>query len=224
MRSIDARLAELESTPPIFDDVTLHHLPIAELHTVVEPGSIDAIVTDPPYPQEYLGCWRELAEFASYALRDGGSLLAMTGKFWLPEVFALMDTDGLRYQWTLSLSMKGRSTNNYSRHISRIKWKPILWYVKGEPNHQIIDEIDGSGTDKEYHDWGQSVGEFGHMVASISEVNDIVCDPFVGGGTTAIATLLENRRFIGADIDEECITTTHERIMEAFVEKDAWDR
>ena len=45
----------------------------------------------PPYPKEYLHTWAELAEFAAYALRPGGHLLAMSGQMWLPEVMDAMN-------------------------------------------------------------------------------------------------------------------------------------
>ena len=43
------------------------------------PGSVDAIVTDPPYGKEHLECYDKLAELADYLLRDGGNCLVMTG-------------------------------------------------------------------------------------------------------------------------------------------------
>jgi site-specific DNA-methyltransferase (adenine-specific) len=39
------------------------------------------------------------------------------------------------------------------------------------------------------------------IVRDYSEPGDLVCDPFVGSGTTAIAALSEGRRFIGSEMD-----------------------
>ena len=38
-----------------------------------------------------------------------------------------------------------------------------------------------------------------HIVRDYSRPGDLVCDPFVGSGTTALAALMEGRRFIGAE-------------------------
>lgn len=43
------------------------------------------------------------------------------------------------------------------------------------------------------------VGLMRAIVRDYSEPGDLVCDPFVGSGTTAIAALSEGRRFVGAE-------------------------
>ncbi|MBI2522913.1 site-specific DNA-methyltransferase [Candidatus Woesearchaeota archaeon] len=48
--------------------------------------------------------------------------------------------------------------------------------------------------------------------------NDIVLDPFMGSGTTAIATLISNRRFVGYDINKNYVKIAEKRINE-FLEK-----
>lgn len=42
--------------------------------------------------------------------------------------------------------------------------------------------------------------------------NDIVLDPFMGSGTTAVAALKNKRKFIGYDISEEYVKIAYERI------------
>lgn len=42
--------------------------------------------------------------------------------------------------------------------------------------------------------------------------NDIVLDPFMGSGTTAVAALKNNRRFVGYDISEEYVKIAQKRI------------
>lgn len=41
------------------------------------------------------------------------------------------------------------------------------------------------------------------IVRDYSKPNDLVCDPFIGSGTTALASLMENRRFVGAEQKRE---------------------
>ena len=42
--------------------------------------------------------------------------------------------------------------------------------------------------------------------------NDIVLDPFMGSGTTAVAAVKNKRRYIGYDLSEEYITIANNRI------------
>ena len=49
-------------------------------------------------------------------------------------------------------------------------------------------------------------------VVSWSNENDVVLDPFIGSGTTAIAAVREHRKFIGFEISEEYFKKACERI------------
>jgi site-specific DNA-methyltransferase (adenine-specific) len=49
--------------------------------------------------------------------------------------------------------------------------------------------------------------------------NDVVLDPFIGSGTTAVAALTSNRRFIGYDIDKNYVKMAEKRINEVLEEK-----
>lgn len=52
-----------------------------------------------------------------------------------------------------------------------------------------------------------------HLVRSFSGV---VCDPFMGGGTTALACIAENRPFIGIELNREYFEIAKRRITEAY--------
>jgi len=46
--------------------------------------------------------------------------------------------------------------------------------------------------------------------------NDVVLDPFMGSGTTAVAAILSNRKFVGYDTEEEYVKLAEKRIKEAM--------
>ncbi|HIE41480.1 MAG TPA: site-specific DNA-methyltransferase [Candidatus Aenigmarchaeota archaeon] len=46
--------------------------------------------------------------------------------------------------------------------------------------------------------------------------NDIVLDPFIGSGTTAVAAILSNRKFVGYDTEEEYVKLAEKRINETM--------
>ena len=52
---------------------------------------------------------------------------------------------------------------------------------------------------------------------------DIVLDPFIGSGTTAVAALLEGRQYVGIDLSEEYCRLAQERVarVEAKLDSDA---
>jgi site-specific DNA-methyltransferase (adenine-specific) len=53
-----------------------------------------------------------------------------------------------------------------------------------------------------------------HLIKLFTKENAIILDPFMGSGTTALASLQSNRRYIGFDINKEYIQITERRIAE----------
>lgn len=182
----------------------------------IEPDSVDVIITDPPYPREYLSLYQALACHAARVLKPGGSLLAMAGQSYLNRLYPMMD-EYLAYHWTISyLTPGGQSPQIWPRKVNTF-WKPILWYVKGEYGgdwHGDVIKSDVNDNDKRFHHWGQSESGIARLVDAFSSPGDLILDPFVGGGTTGIVAIAMSRRFIGIDISDEAITTTRQRLGE----------
>lgn len=57
------------------------------------------------------------------------------------------------------------------------------------------------------------------IIKLLSKPNDIVLDPFIGSGTTAIAAKELNRRYIGIEINENYCKTTRERLKNVYPSK-----
>ena len=55
----------------------------------------------------------------------------------------------------------------------------------------------------------------GRCIALSTNEGDTVLDPFIGSGTSAVAAVLLNRRYIGFDISDEYLKTAEEKIAEA---------
>lgn len=64
------------------------------------------------------------------------------------------------------------------------------------------------------HPTQKPVELFEFLIRSYSNENDLVCDPFLGSGTTAVAADQSNRRFIGGDISKEYVQIANERLSE----------
>jgi site-specific DNA-methyltransferase (adenine-specific) len=54
------------------------------------------------------------------------------------------------------------------------------------------------------------------IVLSSTDENDFILDPFLGSGTTGVASVLNNRRFVGIDSDEGFLLLAKQRIDDAY--------
>ena len=50
------------------------------------------------------------------------------------------------------------------------------------------------------------------LIVNSSREGEVVCDPFMGSGTTAVACIKENRRYIGFEIDSKYYEISQRRI------------
>lgn len=179
------------------------------------PEGVASIITDPPYVGDSIPLYEALRDFAVDVLPEGGPLVVMTWQAILPAVIRALDHPDLAYRWCICWRYANvENTADQKRRVFDC-WKPVLVYHKGgmpADAPMIRDEIANKAGDKDFHEWGQSVDGFGRLVASFSQPGDIVCDPFLGGGTTAIAALSQTRRFVGADIDAQSVQVTSERL------------
>ena len=53
------------------------------------------------------------------------------------------------------------------------------------------------------------------MILALTKEGDLVVDPFIGAGTTAVAAILRSRRVAGADMVPEYINLAGKRIKQA---------
>ncbi len=207
------KLIEIAASLPAQDRWSVFE---GDIHNVkLEKNSIDAIITDPPYPKDYLPLWEELGKFAQYHLKVGGVLLAMTGSVYLPQVFEMLGKY-LTYQWVLACILNGQHLDVYAAKVNNNMWKPILVYRNGgEPVNIGSDLFTNDKRDKNYHEWGQGVEGYLWQIEHFTKPNDLICDPFLGGGTTGVAAVKLQRRFVGFDIDVESVKISRSRLYDA---------
>lgn len=209
-----AAAAAIAALPSFDDRFRLIHSDIADL--TIDDCSVDAIVTDPPYPAEYLPVYADLADLANRVLKPGGSAFVMCGQSYLPEIMAIM-AERMTYNWTLAyLTPGGQAPQIWQRKVNTF-WKPVLWFTKGAYNGKWLGDVcksDVNDNDKRFHFWGQSTSGMIDLIERCTNAGDLVLDPFCGGGTTGIAALLSQRMFIGSDINADFIETTRERLIE----------
>lgn len=180
-------------------------------------NSVDCIITDPPYPKEYLPLYAKLAAMGNRVLKRGGSLFVMCGQSYLPAIFQFMTTGqglGLDYHWTLCyLTLGGQSPQIWDRKVNTF-WKPILWFVKGANlGDWHGDVIKSERNEKDAHHWQQSISGMSDLVHKFTLPDHLIVDPFCGSGTTGVACVTQSRRFIGIDTDTAALAAASERLM-----------
>ena len=215
------RREERESRAP--DTVmSLRTCEIAKLS--VPEGTLDAIITDPPYGKDALHLWKELGMFAGLTLKPGGVLVALSGHMYLPDVFRELDNASkfggvesrdISYRWTCAYVMPGASTMAHKRNM-HVNWKPLLVYTKGKEHGRFVSDLFTVPSRREQeadlHKWQQQAEGWQMVVDRFASPGDLIADPFLGGGTTAICARERGCGFIGADINPKCVETTQRRL------------
>lgn len=216
-----ARAAEAEPD----EKIKILHGDFREVLVDVPAKTVDLIVTDPSYIRkdgQFLDLWYGLSEVAARLLKpETGLLLCYSGKFCLPEAINAL-SGHLQYLWTAAVLYE-----SFPDTIHRLRFKtyfkPLLIYCSKDADYQphqtqywFKDIINGDGYRglKEHHPWEQGVSEAMYVIENLSYENDLVCDPFLGSGTTGIAAKRLNRCFIGCDVDEHCVNEAKRRLSE----------
>ncbi|HJT82888.1 MAG TPA: DNA methyltransferase [Nitrososphaeraceae archaeon] len=192
----------------------------------ISNNSISLMLTDLPYGKEYLSLYHELAKSAVRVLKPGGSLVFYVGHIILDQVIKIFDefslnkhnnSMNLQYWWILTVRHSGHHQKVYPRHVFA-EWKPLLWYVKGERVNDLVisntigDYIESSPPSKIEHDWQQSTIEAEYIIKNLTLENQTVLDPMMGSGTTGMAALNLNRRFIGIEKDQNVFLVAQKRL------------
>jgi len=204
--SIKDRAAELKNIAEFESVCSIRHCGYNELMATVKPN---AIITDPPYPKKFIYLYDSLAELS----KEVSIVAVMCGQSYLPEILTLM-TRHLKYRWTMCyLTPGGQAVQQWVSKVNTF-WKPVLLF--GDAIEWIGDVTKSNSNDKDFHDWGQSESGMIDLVNRLTSPNDLICDPFVGAGTTGVAALSQGRRFVGCDIDLDCVTKSLERCKAVF--------
>lgn len=188
-----------------------YHVYQADIQTWKAPRQYDFIITDPPYPKEFLCLYEILAQRANEWLVDGGLLIAMCGQSYLDEILSMMSKH-MEYYWTGAYLTPGQPTPLRQVNVNTT-WKPLLMFSKGKYTGKIFGDVFISdGNDKSMHKWGQSESGMYSIISKICLEGQSILDPFCGAGTTGVATLRFGCLFDGIDLEEENVNISKARL------------
>jgi SAM-dependent methyltransferase len=178
--------------------------------TDIADHSVDAILTDPPYERDAIPELADLAAFARRVLTPDGVMVVLYGHTWLPDALAAL-ASGPPWRWCGCYLEPGAGYALPARRVQS-NWKPLLIYGKGP---RFGDVIESTGDDKDHHIWGQNADAWIEIVDRFVDetlADPLVVDPFLGGGTTAMAAVSAGCRFIGCDVDDTAVAVARERL------------
>ena len=180
-----------------------------EFMKTIPDKSIDLVLTDPPYgigkaewDKEY-PLWLEDESF-----RIASTVCIMLAQWCIPQCIKQM---GNNYKWMLAGHKPAAMTRG---RIGFNKWLPAI----------VGGKIPNKGADaKDFHIGAKDEYNTGHpcqkpyqfvkwLVGLLSTDGNLIIDPFLGSGTTAVACELLNRRWIGIEISEDYCRIAKKRI------------
>lgn len=184
-----------------------------DMTTVKLDRQYDFIITDPPYPKEFLPLWYELGRRSVQWLKEGGLLIAMCGQSYLDQIYSMM-TEHLTYYWTAAYLTPGQPTPLRQVNVNST-WKPLLIFSKGKYTGKIFGDVFVSdGNDKSLHKWGQSESGMYDIISKIVLEGQSILDPFCGAGTTLVAGLKHNCFVTGIELEEANVNISKGRLAE----------
>ena len=181
------------------------------------PGqSVDAIITDPPYPKEFDHVWIGMARESRRLLKDRGNLVTLLGHYQLPFVLDIFK-DELRYWWIGGMNQP-TMFKMFGKGVV-VRWKPCLWFINGKRRVDLpdmpMDMLSPRDPSKALHEWQQPVSWFEHWIERLTLPGETVLDPFMGSGTTGVACMQTGRNFIGIELDPTYYAIAEKRINAA---------
>jgi len=174
-----------------------------EVFADLPDGSVDCIITDPPYPYEFIEVWSKLSRFAKRVLKPNGYCIAYSGQMYLPEVMKRM-SENLDYYWTFAVYHEGQTQIVNGINLM-CRWKPVLIFQNGKKKieNTFQDYFISEQREKNGHDWQQSKSGVAYLIEMFTKPMDTILEPFAGSGTTIIAATEKKRKVLAAEINED---------------------
>ena len=205
-------------------------------------GKVAHIITDPPYSERTHSGHDQVA---LQVRRDGAERLALgytalsrDGAERLAETFAAASDGWIVWMTdhTLAPTIAGKLES-----IGRYVFAPLPYFHAGR-SVRLAGDGPSSWTDwlvvsrtKAQSKWGTLRGGYVAgpgwddkvrmggkptrlmrlVVTDYSRPGELVCDPFMGAGTTGVACMMEDRDFVGIEIDEATFDIACKRIEDA---------
>jgi DNA modification methylase len=159
------------------------------------------------------------------ASKDGASMIVFMSIIKVETIIQLATKHGFYYKTTGIWHKLNPMPRNMNLHFinSTETW---LYFVykkhtgtfnnDGKAVHDFFETAVTPSGEKKYgkHPTQKPVALLENFVTLLSNEGDVVFDPFMGAGSSGVAALLHNRKFIGADLSQEYCDISERRLSE----------
>ncbi len=159
-------------------------------------------------------------------LKDGGSLILFNDFKKVSDVIAIATKAGFEFKdvivWEKTNPMP---RNRDRRYVPSLEL--MVWFVKKKKAKWTFNRDDSAykspvmrfasesgGAFKRYHPTQKPVKLIEEIIRIHSNEGDLVLDPFMGSGTTAISAINTGRKYVGFELDKEYYGILSKRIAE----------
>lgn len=197
---------------------------------------VDLVVTDPPYGISYQSAWRtDKSQWKPIIANDNKPFVD-----WIGDASRILKDGGRLicfYRWDVQDDFYNTIIDCGMNVKSQIVWDKVshgMGDLKGEyaPQHESIIyatkgryEFKGKRPtsiiqcmrvmpDKLLHSNEKPTALIKKLIKDLSDKSDIIFDPFMGSGTTAIAAYQLGRKWFGCEISPEYCEIANKRIAE----------
>jgi len=187
----------------------------------LENNSVDLVITDPPYGMGFVSNYRKIKHKAIVG-DDSFPLEILEECFRVAKkaVYVFCRWDNLS-ELPKPKSVLAWVKNNWSmgdlEHEHGRQWEAIAFYP--QEGHKFIkripDVISCDRTGNDLHPTQKPL----KLIRTIIHSNkgNLVLDPFMGSGTTAVACKELGRDFIGFEIDKEYVEVANKRLKQSVL-------
>lgn len=196
------------------DGIQLYLGDCLEILPTLESGSVDAVVTDPPYGIDAgnmsLGKWRTSKMRKSDWDKVQADLtplleLGVPTAFCGGNYFSLPPSRGWLV-WDKGAGFKGRDFSECE----------LIWTnVNTVARIFSYDPLANGDYRNKQHPTQKPASLMSWIIERMTDTGDTILDPFMGSGTTGAACVQTGRKFIGIEIDPDYFEIAKKRIMEA---------
>jgi site-specific DNA-methyltransferase (adenine-specific) len=204
----------------------------------IPDGSIDAIITDPPYKVTSRGGYTSAGGMMLDSMMRKGNVFKeneVAISQWLPILYQKLKESGHCY-----IMCNNKNLHGFLNAVSQSGFKLVKTMVWAKDNkimsQAYMSQIEfvlflRKGKFKKINDCGSSdllsfnnvrnknhptekpVDLISHLATNSSGEGDLILDPFMGSGTTGVACVNLNRKFIGIEMDEKYFNIGKDRVL-----------
>lgn len=196
----------------------------AHVLSTMPEGSIDLTVTDPPYLVNYRdrdgrqlrnddnpdGVLPVFAPMAQ-AMRRNSYAVCFAGWGALPGFTAAWEAAGLRIVGQIVWEKRYSSRKSFTQY----RHETAYVLAKGrptKPQHPLPSVMPWTYSGNRNHPTEKAVEVIAPLIRCFSKPGDVVCDPFSGSGSTSVAAALNDRAYLGIDLDPAHVSTAKARL------------